>query len=75
LDNWAGQWDDLNFELERIVGAGDRVVCLTHHRGRGKSSGVELRVAYVHTIRNGKGVRWEMFDTWEEALEAAGLRE
>jgi hypothetical protein len=53
------------------------MVCLVHHRGRGKLSGaeVELQVAYVHTIKDGKGVRWEMFATLDEALEAAGLSE
>jgi ketosteroid isomerase-like protein len=77
LDNWAGQWDDFQIDVERIVGARDKVVSLLHHPARGKLSGapVELRVAYVHTIKNGKAVRWEMFPTWEEALEAAGLPE
>jgi ketosteroid isomerase-like protein len=76
LDHWGGEWRDLTLKVERIVGVGDRVVCLVHQRGRGKSSGapVEIRVAYVHTIRNGKGVRWQMFATWEQAREAAGLR-
>jgi uncharacterized protein len=77
IDNWAGQWDDFSVELERITDAGDRVVSLTHHRGRGKVSGapVELHVAYVHTIKGGKVIRWQIFATWGEALEAAGLRE
>jgi uncharacterized protein len=76
IDNWAGQWDDFSVELERIIDAGDRVVSLVHHRGRGKVSGapVELHVAYVHTIKDCKVVRWQIFETWNEALEAAGLR-
>jgi uncharacterized protein len=74
FDNWAGQFDDFSVEVERIACAGDKVVVQARHRGRGKESGVpvEARVSYVHTLRDGKGVRWEMFATWEEALAAAG---
>jgi ketosteroid isomerase-like protein len=64
-------------ELERIVGDGDQVVALSHHRGRGKASGaaVDVRVAYAYSIKDGKVFRWQAFMTWSEALEAAGLSE
>jgi ketosteroid isomerase-like protein len=75
LANWAGQWEDFHQDVERIIDAGDQVVGLVCHHGRGKQSGapVELRLGYVHTIKDGKSVRWEMFGTWSEALKAAGL--
>jgi uncharacterized protein len=74
---WAAQWDDFSAEIERLVDAGERVVVLARHRGRGRSSGipVEMTVAYLYTVRASKFVRWEMFSTEVEALEAAGLRE
>lgn len=75
IANWAGGWQDFHQDVERIIDAGDQVVGLVRHHGRGKQSGapVELRLGYLHTIKNGKIVRWEMFETWDEALEAAGL--
>src|SRR5689334_14899292 len=54
LDHWAGAWEDFRMEIERIRDVGDHVVALVHHRARGQVSGapVELRVAYLHTIKN-----------------------
>lgn len=50
---------------------------MTHQVGRGKGSGVEVEgdVAFVFTVRQGKLVRWQMFTSRAEALEAAGLAE
>jgi uncharacterized protein len=75
VDAWAGQFDDFEMEVERVVGRGDVVVTQVHQRARGRESGapVEIRVAFVHRARNGKGIRWEQFLTWDEAIEAAGL--
>jgi len=44
---------------------------------RGKASGVEVdaRGGHVWTLRAGRVVRWQVFGTKQEALEAAGLRE
>jgi ketosteroid isomerase-like protein len=77
LDHWGGEWADIELEVERITNVGDRVVSLINQRAHGRSSGApgELRVAYVHTIKDGKCVRWEMFATWDQALEAVGLWE
>jgi len=77
FQSWAGEWDDFQAEVERIVDAGDRVVTLVHSRGRGRTSGVTVdqRVGYVLTIRDGKLTRWEAFLRFSEALEAVGLSE
>jgi ketosteroid isomerase-like protein len=77
LRNWAGQWDEFHMDVERFIDAGhERVIAIVRHRGRGKSSGapVEARVVYLHTGRNGKGVRWEMFSSLDDAFAAIGLR-
>jgi hypothetical protein len=44
---------------------------------RGKTSGaeVDMRRGQVLTLRDGKVVRWRLFRTKEEALEAVGLSE
>jgi len=75
---WPSQWDDFHVELVEIVDANaNQVVSLTRHHGRGKGSGIEVerQLAYVVTFRDGKAIRWEMFLTLAEALEAAGLSE
>jgi ketosteroid isomerase-like protein len=48
-----------------------------HHRGRGKTSGVDVEMTnwQVFTLREGRIVRYRVFGSRDEALEAAGLRE
>ena len=44
-------------------------------RIRGSHDRVEQRIGYPWEVRNGKGVRIQVYFSWEEALEAAGLSE
>jgi uncharacterized protein len=55
--------------------SGDQVVVFLRQRARGQASGaeVEITVAHLWTIRNGRAVRMEGFPEREKALEAAGL--
>ena len=45
--------------------------------GRGRASGikVENRVTHIWTMRGGKAIRFRVFPTTEEALEAVGRGE
>jgi ketosteroid isomerase-like protein len=57
---------------------GDKVVLAARVRFRGRASGVEVGgggIGAVYTLRDGKIVRYELFQNKAEALEAAGLRE
>jgi ketosteroid isomerase-like protein len=75
---WPSQWDDFRAELVKVIDANDeQVVWLTRHHGRGKGSGIEIEgeIAYVTTFRDGMVVRWEMFWSLTDALEAARLSE
>jgi ketosteroid isomerase-like protein len=36
---------------------------------------LDMRIGQLWTFRDGKVVRYEAFDSWKQALEAAGLRE
>jgi ketosteroid isomerase-like protein len=73
MSSWIDTWDDYSIEPRDAKEFGDNVFVALHQRGRGKASGVELEadVFFVYTLRNGKVVRWLMFPSEEEALEAA----
>ena len=71
-------FEDLRFEVERIIDAGDnRVVSITRLFGTGARSGVpvELRSAHVLWLDGGRIVRSDEFLDPAEALEAVGLAE
>jgi ketosteroid isomerase-like protein len=74
---WSESFDEYRLDPQRFIDAGDQVVALVVQRGRIKGSAdpVEQMIGYVWEVRNGKGVRVQVYFSWEEALEAAGLRE
>jgi ketosteroid isomerase-like protein len=74
---WGENFDEYRLDPEKFIDAGDEVVALVFQRGRIKGSTdlIEQRIGYVWEVRNGKGVRVQVYFSWEDALEAAGLRE
>lgn len=58
------------FDHERVL-----AVVPTKFRGRQSGAETEQRIAAVVTVREGKVVRTELFQSPEHAREAAGLRE
>jgi ketosteroid isomerase-like protein len=72
---WHEAWENVDYDCEELIGAGDQVVSVDIGRGRGRASGIEVEAGQcgVWTIRDGKIVRVVWFPTREEALEAAGL--
>ena len=70
-------FDDLGFEVEELIDAGDQVVVVNRATGSGKGSGaaVNLNFSNVWTLKGGKAVSAFSYDTHAEALEAAGLSE
>ena len=64
-------------EIEECIASGDDVVLAVRIFGRGKASGadVDTLTGQVLTLRDGKVVRWRVFDNKAAALEAAGLSE
>ena len=75
LAEWADTWDDWELEVEDYVDAGECVVAIINQRGRSKASGipVDMRFAQVWTLRDGQGIRMQMYANPDEALEAVGL--
>jgi ketosteroid isomerase-like protein len=73
---WPEQWDDYYVEILRTVDSGDYVVVTARTGGRGKQSGVEVKMefAFVFTVGDEKIVEWQIFVHEDQALEAAGLR-
>jgi ketosteroid isomerase-like protein len=76
IETWEEGFASERVEAEEILDAGDRVLVMILHRGRGMTSGIEVsqRYAMVWTFRDGRAVRMDMYATREEALEAIGSR-
>ncbi len=72
-----GAFGSFHSEVEEFIPSGEEVVTTLLHYGVGKSSGVEVEMRnwQVFTVREGKIVRYRLFSTRGQALEAAGLQE
>jgi ketosteroid isomerase-like protein len=70
-------WVDWDFEAEPFFDAGDEVVAFVRTSGTARQSGapVEIAVAHVLTLQDGRVTRTKVFLDRQEALEAVGLRE
>ena len=77
MERWASAFEELTVTFEEIIDAGDQVVVVAHHQGRGRASGVNVDTRFyeVYSLREGKVSRVDEFNERAEALEAAGLRE
>ena len=78
LRGFLEAWSNYSCDVEETIEAADeRVVVLTHERGRGKTSGVEIdqRGAHIWTFRDGKVVEFRAYWDRNRALELAGLRD
>lgn len=75
LRRWTGAWDDWELEVESMHDAGDQVLVIAHQSGRSKEAGlrVEMTMAMVWTLRDGKETRMEMYSDPSEAMRAVGL--
>ena len=72
----SGAFDEFSFEDNEVIDADEKVLVLSTFLVRGRGSGVEHRQpqGYLWTLRDGRAVRFEWFNSHAEALEAAGLR-
>ena len=68
---------DIHFEVGEAFDAADKVVFDVVARATGMGSGipVEMRVAHLWELKEGRVLRWIVYPRLSEALEAAGLRE
>ena len=73
----AEAFEDLSMTPAQFIDAGDRVVVPLTLGGQARFSGIPIEFSFVHigTYRGGKVVRVEVYDSLDQALEAAGLSE
>ena len=74
---WFEAFERVDFEVEDLVEAGDKVVAFIRASGRGRESGLVIhqRIPSVWTVRGGRVVRVRGYRDDADALEAVGLRE
>ena len=78
IREWTAAFDDWQIEIEGIHDAGaDKVIGILRQRGRSKTTGlpVDMLLAQVFTIRDGKQARMEMYADPAEAFAAVGLEQ
>jgi ketosteroid isomerase-like protein len=68
-------WKDYQADAREFVEAGENVIVALHEKAAIADSDtiLERDVFQVWTLRNGLVVKWRVFETGEEALEAVGL--
>ena len=78
FEEFLEPWDSLRWEPEELIELGDeRVLTVSRLQMRGRGSGVEVNAsgASIWTIRDGKAAAITLYQSKDQALEAAGLRE
>ena len=75
IEDQAAPFDRTTTEPEELLPTGDQVVALVRVRRRPRGTTAELNLAIAHlwTIREGKAARCQAFAERERALEATGL--
>jgi uncharacterized protein len=61
-------FEGFRIEVRRVVGCGETVVAENRYHATGRATGMplDIQVAHVWDIRDGKVVRWQQYlDTWE----------
>jgi ketosteroid isomerase-like protein len=75
MDAWGDTMDEIRFEVDELVDAGDQVVAICRLVARSRTTRLEFEqdVAMVWTLRDGRAARLDPYATREEALRAVGL--
>jgi ketosteroid isomerase-like protein len=77
IERWLEAWSSFRAEVEEITDGGELVVAAESTIGRGRTSGIEIRMRWFHVfeMREGRILRWREYLDRDSALEAAGLSE
>jgi uncharacterized protein len=73
--DWLGTWTNYDVATREYIDAGNAVVVVFRQSGTGRGSGVRVERDFfgVYDMRDSKVVRFRMYESQAEALEAAGL--
>jgi ketosteroid isomerase-like protein len=71
------EFDDFHSDIDELIDAGDKLVCIQRWTGKGRESGIpiELQEIIVYTFRDGRIIEGRVYPDRASAIEAAGLRE
>ncbi len=74
---WFEAFEHVDFDLEKVVDAGDEVLAFIQISGRGRESGlvVDQLIPSVWTVQGGRVVRVRGYRDEADAVEAPGLSE
>jgi ketosteroid isomerase-like protein len=77
MGDYLSGWTDYEASSKELIDRGDDVVVIMHERARMPDSDMMLDrdLPNVWTVRDGRAVRFRVFKTRAEALEAVGLSE
>lgn len=71
-EDWPKQWDYFRMELLEVIDVSDtQVISVARHHLRARDLDLVQEFAYLHTFRDGKGIRLDMYSTRDEAISAA----
>jgi uncharacterized protein len=72
---WVEAYPDLKIEILEAEGNGDHVFLWVRFRGHGAASGIplEMELAHVYTLRDGRAARLVEYADRQQGLQAAGL--
>jgi ketosteroid isomerase-like protein len=75
--DWLGTWTEYEVSTREYIDAGNSVVVVFRQSGTGRGSGVRVERDFfgVYDLRKLKVVRFRLYESQDEALEAAGLSE
>jgi ketosteroid isomerase-like protein len=73
--SWVEAYPDLKIEILEAKDGGDQVFLWVRFSGHGAASGIplEMELAHVYTVRDGRAARVVEYMDRQEALEAAGV--
>jgi ketosteroid isomerase-like protein len=81
VGDWFGNWfatfePNYRFDIDDAREIGNVVLLTASHRGRGRTSGVEVagKTGYVYRVQDGKITHVEIFASPAEALDSAERR-
>jgi ketosteroid isomerase-like protein len=74
---WLAAWADYAIEIRECIDADSAVVLVFKQAGTGKTSGVRTERDFfgIYELEASKVVRFRLFASREQAIEAAGLSE